>query len=966
MGFYGKITNLKDIHFQFDRIFTSRKAMDEAAATGMDNLFQGRFALVQYDPDVNSDFTANDTLFGFRNPNNGVMYADANYRYPYIYSTFTQVNSPNASDWNSYFYFDGRYYYKLPSADYFNDSEENYFTPDVTDVANIVSLNQLLRLRDSTGSPTGAYYKCTGTTSGEIATWEPVQFDENFPRYITNFNLDKVTYGPAFDVRGYDGTVWEKVFSGGQGRFVLIARLNGGLMPALELHPDPPDISPRAPYIDTQSTEAMYRIHVPSMFGFVVKEEEDENLSDQQVTVNKISWNSTTGEYEEILTDIDAAIYFNKAAGDKLHRTVDEETINEVLIQPTGESGRVYYDGEGNTVTKDLLELTVHLPMIGNMVAEGYDLIYGANPKQGDNPQTRPTDIEWISGDADETVKLQGSGDKGGKTHDLATLAGTLNTMHDRLGQIVVHHDDMPSAEMIGQLSPTLIHEINNTFYRKGIGYEILPVPESWYRYESVSSVDNPFPSNKYYISDGEGGYIPATTYDSNLTYYLKNLEEIRYEPISLQQYTAGHYYYTNGVESSALINYYRDNTPLQPFDPNRTYFEINHVTSRTFTLEYTNDGTFFVKNKNGDNGIYTPCTETIPIVDATYYIIEEGESTDGNTYYYEPGVFFFVNNQNEYELDNNPTWRSHNHSDPSLSGYWVLKFSDVPSYGIGPSGTVIIYYPVEERKRVTVIAKPNDIADRYFKNELGEYVPYSYIPQLGIIDGQSPYTVARKYYLLTIQNIPSSRLYIRGVNYIQDENGSYLVSNDAWVRGKTYYNILPEDVVAVSDPFYIPNKYYYKVGNEYVLDDQLPPSRNTKTDYFVKKKIYVDVDTSLVDPCPHGFEWNDRSDYIPPSISLYQKNEVPALIEIVGAGAITGLSETASVNAILLNLHKEYDPNNTETRDPRTFRGEVNSIADMFYKIKELVPGEILTVDTFGRIVSMSLADLKAALNRV
>ena len=138
---------------------------------------------------------------------------------------------------------------------------------------NIVSLNALVRIVDADGSPTGVYYKCIGTTEGEPAAWSEILLGSmedasyTYPDYLVNFNLDRATYGESFDARGYDGTVWQKVFSDGYGKFILIGRATATL-PAIELFPDPPKLTPNAPYIDALSSDSFYRIHVPSMFGF--------------------------------------------------------------------------------------------------------------------------------------------------------------------------------------------------------------------------------------------------------------------------------------------------------------------------------------------------------------------------------------------------------------------------------------------------------------------------------------------------------------------------------------------------------------------------------------------------------------------------------------------------------------------------------------------------------------------------
>jgi len=214
-------------------------------------------------------------------------------------------------------------------------------------------------------------------------------------------------------------------------------------MPGLELFPDAPSVLPSAPYIDSKSSEALYRIHVPSHWGFRVKEasfyEDDFGnriypFSDERIMQTFGNYNPETNELESTSSEeIDAAIYFNKKASDKSYRNYDETTENKIDITPTGSSGKKYFDKNGNQVTIDTYELSVTLPMIGNMVSDGYDLIYGAKPTPDEHGDIlRYTDVSWIDGSQTQEVKYNGFDNK--KTHDLETLAGTLNTLHDRLG----------------------------------------------------------------------------------------------------------------------------------------------------------------------------------------------------------------------------------------------------------------------------------------------------------------------------------------------------------------------------------------------------------------------------------------------------------------------------------------------------------------------------------------------------
>ena len=103
MGFYGNIADTSRIHFQFDKIFSSRYAMDSAADAGMDGIFSGRFVLVSYDPDgtcVDSGLAT-----GFKRAKNDSddrytfsITSDGDESY-YKLATFTVVNNPTSNNW---------------------------------------------------------------------------------------------------------------------------------------------------------------------------------------------------------------------------------------------------------------------------------------------------------------------------------------------------------------------------------------------------------------------------------------------------------------------------------------------------------------------------------------------------------------------------------------------------------------------------------------------------------------------------------------------------------------------------------------------------------------------------------------------------------------------------------------------------------------------------------------------------
>ena len=158
--------------------------------------------------------------------------------------------------------------------------------------------------------------------------------------YVANFNIDKEVYGES---RGYDSTVWTKVYDkDGKPSYVMIAELNA-IVPTFNLTADAPSEEPIAPYFSTLGSNIYYDMHVLTPWGFEV------------------------GDIE-----------YNKAGFSENNRVIDNS--NDFIKITNKKSGKKY----NGTVADDIKLLSMNLPSIGNMVAEGWDVIHG--PDRDDNP----------------------------------------------------------------------------------------------------------------------------------------------------------------------------------------------------------------------------------------------------------------------------------------------------------------------------------------------------------------------------------------------------------------------------------------------------------------------------------------------------------------------------------------------------------------------------------------------------
>ena len=211
--------------------------------------------------------------------------------------------------------------------------------------------------------------------------------------------------------------------------------------------------------------------------------------------------------------------------------------------------------------------------------------------------------------------------------------------------------------------------------------------------------------------------------------------------------------------------------------------------------------------------------------------------------------------------------------------------------------------------------------------------------------------------YALNYTEFSSDEIYFSGIYHEKTGDNSYILSynfnNDP---SQKYYLITSVDTV--EHPFYVPERYWYEESeNYYVLDRTLQKTNNRQ--YYIKASLYVYYDEAQ--ECPIGYEWNDYSAYIPPSIQLCFHQDEVTLIRLAEFDEVTD-----TLYGLLLKLNTLYDNNNDTNRDTNTFKGLYNNLKDSLYQLKKLKPGEILYANDFGQIESMSLSKLKQLLNNI
>ena len=413
MGFYGNIKNTSRTQFSFDRIYANRVEMDNMAS--LDGIYAGRFVLIEYDTAATPSFYPAGYL------KDGIVYTaipnTANGDvYPY------QIRPEDSEENTSYYITSGTLIRVTPENNfdkiYYNaDGEESTIPLDVYFFASGNTLTKTVPkyyYDSNSNSLVEATDEDGNILSQELSFAEMKVFNEqgtsstvngytSYDNYIHNYNIDRVQYGVS---RGYDSTVWQKVYENSSAKYVMVAELNS-VVPTFDLAADSPTMTPILPHFDVDSTNVYYKLHMQPQWGFRIKgsdptqqtprltssgeaipssyiaarKDSKEYPSDATTTwVNQI-YNFNNGETSDRIfikddgngnpdwvkvgderdtqAQVPAAIYFNKAGFDPktVSYSFDKEYSNwntsdntefkylvtdEITLSPSGQSGHSY------------------------------------------------------------------------------------------------------------------------------------------------------------------------------------------------------------------------------------------------------------------------------------------------------------------------------------------------------------------------------------------------------------------------------------------------------------------------------------------------------------------------------------------------------------------------------------------------------------------------------------------------
>lgn len=444
-------------------------------------------------------------------------------------------------------------------------------------------------------------------------------------------------------------------------------------------------------------------------------------------------------------TSFDAAIYFNKPgfqfekivySQDLTDKTQKGYNINiaesgwnnddRIELTPTGRSGILYSKHNGSlekTAKEDIQELSIMLPTIGDSIAKMWDLVYGGRDTNLEIAKTnlRNTDIAWehARGHLNRNgLRLTGGDSEANKYNaynenfEINTLAGCINSAHDLMGMIInPDHADNLTANLsnlnmnqIFYVNPAtalattpeakaLVDKAGGQYVMKVLTYEFEPVGKNDYRFETIIPEDTNFDKTQYWVSDGAGGYRPATNEDNGPFFVQIVAPEVTYPPVELTPFDGTIYYYKD-INSDVI---YAEDDPLkQDYIADPKYHEgIDYYTFEkgqpvkiaSLSGNYE-PGKYYLKHTNGS--FYLDMNESSTL-GKTYYEIDEGlirnirdNQTEGSTFktihqkydgIYVPGKYYYKDEEtNTYHVDMTPTGTVINGS--KVMHYGIMKTS--------------------------------------------------------------------------------------------------------------------------------------------------------------------------------------------------------------------------------------------------------------------------------------------------
>lgn len=679
MGFYGNVSAAQNTTFTFDRIYPNFALMSENCA--VDGVYPGRYVLVEYD----SDLTIGSRGFMrvFRSGN--LYYIDKTRTQQVLYGETNTINTITP----------GRLAYYTENDDY------DGLTTDPGLVTFLICCNTT---SDIPGSTPAAFR--------EIVT------SDNRP-YTINFNVDKNYLqfkkgASEKDIgRGYDSTVWQKLYINGVERYVQIAELNS-VVPTFDIGMDAPTGFPTIPHWDTNSTTVYYKVHWQPQWGMRFKsavQQTGPKFIDDGTPVRDADavWGSANTEYstdDTIYPSDEVSTWIRK----EYNKTTEQYTYYYYAKKNIEDPGTHQVTSTWDWYTRDQLNadstLSQDVPAAIYYNAAGFDSEYS---HYGSDESMVGAQNGW---DGKDRILMAPTGMSGhvyqhhdGTIHkdvaeDIQEFSMMLPSIGDSIAKMwdIVYGDRLQNGYVRNAETGQWILPSGETGFKRNRdiqwdstrGLRAVTLDESTlgYKYDSdqintlagvINSahdlmgmilVESDAPmNNEETIRNADFGKIYYFTRDQKFcrkhigyNYSGQTVNDYSWRPVTLTADTwhQNTYYYVdaNGditapLDGGGTVKLSADR--LNAFNNNKTYY-AKYIKQFSYTaldhdlIDYA-PNTYYTKDPFGN---YTLATESSFLVDKNYYTIDpapEGPLTFDASY--EPGRYWYLLN-NSYYLDNN------------------------------------------------------------------------------------------------------------------------------------------------------------------------------------------------------------------------------------------------------------------------------------------------------------------------
>lgn len=990
MSLYGNIASTAP--FQFDRIFGSRSEMDQIGTPEDkfvdDGVYAGRYVLVKYDTKLENAIPvamlSNDDLDRV-----GKLVAGKEVVSD-IFKLFQGTEAIKAGSTDPRLIPNQIYAAHFASSDEVREAKLNRyfffeFTGEYEDQTSIAQFKFIQKGEENDENKSKYLY--------------PIHYAQDRANYET---IDQQA-----SYQGYDGTIWMKTYvednSKYKEKYIYIGSLNAS-MPALRVTPEAPEDGFRLPHLNVTDSDT-YDLHITTPYGFRVG-----NVVPELVQVKDLNGQlipeindkgETTGQYitrsnsdikwqaNEISDAADGkkAIYYNKAGFDVTKNSIDNKTTNELTCDLTGYSGQRYAvcDAAGNVNESndipDIYELQMRLPILGNVVAELWNLAYGTE---------RNLNIAWEDGrDPERAGKRLLPVGETYSPQEANTIAGCINSLHDIMGMIIVEKDDDTLPTNLENYGLGYIYYFSKLkrFYRvEQAPYfneaNKLTVANGDFDFKKVDNVtSDTFVKNLYYSSTG----TPLDSYSENNT-YIKTLsdqgKEKTYAEIAwkemldptandiYEKINNNYYYVPSDLVAEGKTYYsftavktlpklYKPNTYYKKIETNGECYQLAAEENMQTGIKYYSrlnkndysikESSWVTKNSPNNSRFYYNAEINTKILSELKNLLNKPDVSYGMQ---SSSVFFYKDQDKVYQ----PVKELKAGVVYYIGVNWQLKLD----WDENNAQFVYLYSPTSFYP-TTLIAYPANATEKIDENLSVNYSVYYNDPSSGWrscnIDDYAK-AVAKNIYSLSIEGIHTdyeySAFFLDNREQLVDSNT--LVADNVYIydNEKNYFKATAEDIKQAGSFYtltnentikyiYQPNKYYIKNNGQYVLDDRLTKSSVESTVWYIKKSIIIKDSAGYY---PEYSIWNVDDNLIPSTVDLYIIDTKPALVELESFAR-----QLNTAHGLILKINQTLDSSNVNTREDTTVKGIMNQMNDILNKFAAMQPGDFLIVDGYGRM---------------